>query len=124
VNVRTLILTENSTRAGEGSTAAEAAASQTCVKYHEQSIAVVCHSPSNQIWVSHSRNRQDERACDLQFSNDGEWVLHERGPVTPEAARRIVLENIDVVSGTETVPPHAAVGRIAAEELLRCRGRP
>jgi molybdopterin biosynthesis enzyme len=40
------------------------------------------------------------------------------GPVTPEAARRIVLENIDVVSGTETVPPHAAVGRIAAEELL------
>src|SRR5260370_42623104 len=40
------------------------------------------------------------------------------GPVTPEAARRIVLENIDVVSGTETVPLHAAVGRIAAEDLL------
>src|ERR1700688_4463915 len=40
------------------------------------------------------------------------------GPVTPEAARRIVLENIDVVSGTETVPLHSAVGRIAAEELL------
>src|ERR1700682_335956 len=39
------------------------------------------------------------------------------GPVTPEAARRIVLENIDVVSGTETVPLHAAVGRIAAEDL-------
>src|SRR6267142_354660 len=39
------------------------------------------------------------------------------GPVTPEAARRIVVENIDVVSGTETVPLHAAVGRIAAEDL-------
>jgi molybdopterin biosynthesis enzyme len=40
------------------------------------------------------------------------------GPVTPEAARRIVLENIDVVSGIETLPLHAAVGRIAAEDLL------
>src|SRR5258708_20962834 len=40
------------------------------------------------------------------------------GPVTPEAARRIVVENIDVVSGTETVPLHASVGRIAAEDLL------
>jgi molybdopterin molybdotransferase len=40
------------------------------------------------------------------------------GPVTPEAARRIVVENIDVVSGTETVPLHAAVGRIAAQDLL------
>src|ERR1700694_4495048 len=40
------------------------------------------------------------------------------GPVTPEAARRIVLENIDVVSGTETVSLHAAVGRIAAQDLL------
>jgi molybdopterin molybdotransferase len=40
------------------------------------------------------------------------------GPVTPEAARRIVLEHIEVVSGTEIVPLHAAVGRIAAEDLL------
>src|SRR5258708_26228526 len=40
------------------------------------------------------------------------------GPVTTEAARRIVLKNNDVVSGTETVPLHAAVGRIAAEDLL------
>src|SRR5258705_12397109 len=40
------------------------------------------------------------------------------GPVTPEAVRRIVLENIDVVPGTETVRLHAAVGRIAAEDLL------
>jgi len=38
--------------------------------------------------------------------------------VTPEAARRIVLEHIEVVSGTEIVPLHAAVGRIAAEDLL------
>jgi molybdopterin molybdotransferase len=38
--------------------------------------------------------------------------------VTPEAARRIVLENVDVVSGTETLPLHAAVRRIAAEDLL------
>ena len=40
------------------------------------------------------------------------------GPVTPEAARRIVLENIDVVYGTETLPLHAAARRIAAEDLL------
>ena len=40
------------------------------------------------------------------------------GPVTLEAARRIVVENIDVVSGTETLPLHAVVGRIVAEDLL------
>jgi molybdopterin molybdotransferase len=45
-------------------------------------------------------------------------------PVTQEVARRIAVENIDVVAGTESAPLHAAVGRIAAEDSLSAVAHP